>query len=758
MPSASLWRLLRSDAPWYALTAGVTSVVTYFALALWSARLDIPWLYQGDSLSTAAHFKTVLEEGWYEYQPSLGAPSGQVYNDFPTADNLHMIAAKIIGLFTDSWPVAINFYFFAGFLLAALSAFWLLRLCRIMPAISVALSVAYAIAPYHFMRGEAHLWLASYYCIPLGLGLLIMILRGDSLWTARPSRWRIVGVLTGRGAFAVVAVALLATSSTYYSVFFLLLLASVGLLVLIRDRSWRRFFGAAGIGVVTVVVMLINMAPDILYSITAGPNLGGFLRGHAEAEIYALKLSQLLLPWPGHRIDALQSLRSAYDSSYPLVSEQPALGLLGAVGMVIALVFLAYAAVSLGRRGLRRASPRSVTISHLSALIFIAFLFSTVGGLSTFISFLTDALRGWNRMSIVIAALALAVLGVVLHIVVERFVTRAALGRAWRVALVAVVSIGLIGVAYVDQTPRDPSASYASIEQQYEMQDQFFSSIESELPADSMVLQLPFVPYPESTSPTGIESSEELIPYLHSTSIRWTQGGIKGRPASEWPEGLSERPPSEIATLAAAAGASGILLDTAALRGGDTDLEPALRSIAGEPLSSEDGRWEFFDLRPIRQSLESEVDPAELDAIASRITVPVTPFLQPDFTGFTTSDLTAGTSVHSKSVNPAFTLVNPTGSATPVVLTMTVSLPDTAGDVTVTYPDGQSTTVAAGKEGVVVSHAFVLEPGSSEVRLQAAGSSSSAPVTIEISHVTSQDGLLQAFLDGLPSEAPASGP
>ncbi len=753
-----LWRLLRSDAPWYALTAGVTTVVTYLALGLSSARLDIPWLYQGDSLSTAAHFKTVLEEGWYEYQPSLGAPAGQVYNDFPTADNLHMIAAKILGLFTDSWPVAINLYFFLGFVLAALTAFWFFRLCRITPAIAVALSVAYAIAPYHFMRGEAHLWLASYYCIPLGLGVLLMIMRGESLWTARASRWRALGVLTGRGAFAVVAVALLATSSSYYAVFFLLILASAGILVLVRDRNWRRFLGAAGIGIVTVVVMLINMAPDILYSITAGPNLGGFARSNAEAEIYALKLSQLVLPWPGHRIDALRSIRSTYDASYPLVSEQPALGLLGAVGFVFALAFLAFAAVSWGKRGLRGSSPHFVTISHLSVLIFIAFLFSTVGGLSTFISFVTDALRGWNRMSIVIAALALAVVGVLLRLVIERVVIRFAPGRVLRVVMIGAVSVGLVGIAYVDQTPRDPGASYAPIEQQYEMHDQFIAEIEAELPADSMVLQLPFVPYPESTSPTGIESSEELIPYLHSTGLRWTQGGIKGRPASDWPGVLSTRPPSEIVTLGAAAGASGILLDTAALRGGDTDLEPALRSLLGEPLASADGRWEFFDLRAEQQKLGGAVDASDLASIAARITDPVTPFLDPDFTAVSTGDLTEGTSLHAKTIDPAFSLVNPTGNATPIVLTMTVATPDTANDVTITFPDGQTTTVAATKDGVPVTHTFELQPGSSDIRLQAAASTPSAPVAIEVSRITAQDGLVQAFLTGLPPGVLATGP
>ncbi len=83
----------------------------HVALQLWNARLDVPFLYRGDALPTGAHFKTVIETGWYEYQPALGAPLGQTYHDFPAADNLHMIAARIIGFFVPDWPVAMNLYF-----------------------------------------------------------------------------------------------------------------------------------------------------------------------------------------------------------------------------------------------------------------------------------------------------------------------------------------------------------------------------------------------------------------------------------------------------------------------------------------------------------------------------------------------------------------------------------------------------------------------------------------------------------------------
>ena len=738
-------RWLHTDGPWYFLSAGITALLTYFALALYKANLHVPWNYAGDSLPTGAHFKTVIEEGWYEHQPDLGAPFGQIYNDFPTADNLHMIAAKILGLFTHEWAVAINLYFFIGFILAAITGFWFLRLCRINPLLSTALAVSFAMAPYHFFRGEGHLWLGSYYCVPLGLGVLILILRGGSIWTARPSRWRWLGVLTGRGAFCVVAVALLATSSSYYAVFFLVMLAAAGLAVLVRDGSWRRFFGAVGIGLVTVAVMLVNMAPDMYYTATAGANPGGFGRSAIESELYALKLTSLLLPWPGHQIDFLRNIRAAYDATYPLGSERPALGIIAALGFVFAFLLLAYMAMAWRRVSRKAEASRNMqTLGFLSALIFVAFLLSTVGGLSTIVSFFTDALRGWNRMSIVIGALGVAVFGLALQMALGWFFRRFKVKKVLSTVVVGAVSVGLLGVVYVDQTPWDAGAGYATIEQQWNSDQAFVNQVEEILPADSMVLELPYLPFPEYASANGTQSSDTLIPYLHSDSLRWSGGGIKGRPRTDWPYFVEQQSPADIVKLAAAADMSGIVLDTAALDDSDKDLATGLRAELGEPqVTSSDGKWEFWDIRPARTALESTVDPATLDDLGDRVTTPVEPILNPDFGGTSVVDLTQGT---SKTVAPKFSLVNAEDHATEITLSMNVSLHGIAGDVTVTYPDGVSQVVHVETEGTDVARTFTVEPGTSYVTLQAAASTATAPVPIQVSEITATDEVLHDFL------------
>src|SRR5690606_10866225 len=132
----------------FALTSGITVV----ALELWNARLNVPLWYRGDSIANGAHFKTLREQPWYEFQPMLGAPHGQVLHDFPTADNLHFLAAKLIAFVTPDWATGMNLYFLLGFPLAAASALWLLRRLEVSRAIAVSVAIVFAIAPYHFVR------------------------------------------------------------------------------------------------------------------------------------------------------------------------------------------------------------------------------------------------------------------------------------------------------------------------------------------------------------------------------------------------------------------------------------------------------------------------------------------------------------------------------------------------------------------------------------------------------------------------------
>lgn len=718
-PSSNVPRAIwtRSDSPLYLLTAVTSAVVTWFALDLKEARLNAPFEYYGDALAVGAHMKTTLETGWYEYQPLLGAPYGQTYNDFPTADNLHLVAAKILGLFTDQWPVVLNLYFIIGFPLAALGAVWFLRTVGVSRLLTMALAVVFAIAPYHFMRGEGHLWLASYYAVPLGIGLIVIVLSGGRLWGRGVSKNAAVAWILSPSVRTAVFITLLAMSGSYYAVFFLILLAFAGIAILIRDRDWGRFWGAVAAGVFAVTVMLLNMLPDMIYGWVNGSNTGGLERSAPQTEIFALKLTQLLMPWSGHRIPALQNARALYDAHYPLVSEQPALGALGALGLTIGFLVLAY--LAFGWRDLARRSPQVRTVMErvgwLSGLTLVAFLFSTVGGLSTVISFMTDSLRGWNRMSIVILILCLGIVGLVIDVLIRTFVDRFAWPAFVRVAAAVIVPVLIIVIGFIDQTPSDLITNRNAAAKAYDADDNWIAQVRQELSAGSLVLQLPYVPFPESSSVTGVLGSESLVPYLHSRDIRWSGGGIKGRPRSDYPLALQQYDPAQVAVLAATAGFSGILIDRNAMPDHSQELEKGIAAtLEREPLVSESKRYSFFTLNALSDRLTHSVSEADAEHITILVTDPVTAYPNP---GFSTAGGEDGYPEYTtKLQETSFKIVNPTSDAV-VVSVEFVGRSNDASFSDISFPGMESVSVPFSPDGsVATTRTLTVPPGFHELR------------------------------------------
>lgn len=727
-----------------------SSILMFGGLRLWHLKIGIPLYYSGDALATGAHFKTVLSQGWFEYEPQLGAPTGELYYDFPQADNFHLIAAKVLGLFSSQWPVVMNVYFLIGFPLTALAAVWFLRVVGVSRILSIVLAGVYAIAPYHFQRNEAQLYLASYYPIPLALVLLVWIFRGEPIWTRRSGVDRWWGIFTGRGAAVVLILALLGTASQYYSVFFLILLSFTGIVTLIRLRSWQRFWGAVVAGLVVVVVMIINVLPNALYSLAHGTSIGTLDRSSAESEIYAFKLAQLLLPWPDHMIAALRNLRFLYDTYYPLPSEEPALGFIAAIGLVAAFLIIAYLVVgwrSLARNGLAQQSWFR-TSTELSSLLFVAFLFGTVGGLSTLISYVTPDMRGWNRIAIVMSMLCLAIVGLLLDRAIWRISDKLrgrkpfSIVTTRRVVATAIAGI-LVVVGFIDQTPFNASSKTLQAQGTYTADQRFFAALQGDLPAQSMVLQLPYIRFPEDSAPNGTLGNDELIPFLHTSTIRWTAGGIKGRPAADWPDQVSQYDTPQMVTLAAAANMSGILLDTYAYDDQGRSLISSLSASLGEkPMVSSSSRWVFFDIRKSRAALLANVSTGELRAVASNLTDPVMPYMAPDFNPtVTTQRVWGGTSTKPA---PRMTLVNPAKSTAHGTLSMLIVNNSQTGTAVVTLPDGSRHTVPITNGAGNLSVHMNVPPGDNTITVSSSIDGAQAPLVI--SHVHFESDLVAQFL------------
>ena len=124
---------------------------------------------------------------------------------------------------------------------------------------------------------------------------------------------------------------------------------------------------------------LFNDLPSVIYTHEHGRNTLVAQRLPQESELYALKLVEMVLPVPDHRIPALRHLRYKYDSTTPLPSEdgQQSLGIVGTIGL-----FWLFA-VALGVvAGVGRDSEWLTRHRHLAFAAVVAFVLGMLGGIS----------------------------------------------------------------------------------------------------------------------------------------------------------------------------------------------------------------------------------------------------------------------------------------------------------------------------------------------------------------------------------------
>jgi len=188
--------------------------------------------------------KGILKYGWWLENPDLGAPSGQQLYDFPNlvGDSLHLALFKLLGVFSSDPVLILNLFFLLSFPLVALMSFLVLRQLGIRAAVALVCSVLYALAPYHFWRGEPHVFLGAYYSVPVGAYLVLSLLSGRALFTrrARTGGPRLLAWASKRSLVTLMLCLLVACAgTTYYAAFTGMLLIAVMVLILVTRRDIR---------------------------------------------------------------------------------------------------------------------------------------------------------------------------------------------------------------------------------------------------------------------------------------------------------------------------------------------------------------------------------------------------------------------------------------------------------------------------------------------------------------------------------------
>lgn len=591
--------------------AAAASLITVWAYRIYDMSPRVPLVFGGDGATNQMHIKSIIENGWWLVNDDLGAPFAQLNHDFPAGgESLHFVLLKAMALFSSDSGLLFNLYYFATFPAVAFVTFLVARHLRFSYALAALVSLLYAFVPYHFARGPTHLLRSGYFAAPLALLLLLWALEGpDGFRTGigASRRWR-----RGRLGASVLSVVAVATTDTMLAAFTMALLGAMALVGAIRHRSPTWLLpGAALTGGILAVFVLANM-PTIVHALQHGDNEVAGRRSVGEAEAFGLKISDMVLPVPGHRIAALRELtaetqRSAVDSE-----EGQALGIIGALG------FMAIVYRGLSRLVAPRPAPskRSRLADHLSVVGLTAVLIGTISGFSLVLSVLGFAqIRTWNRIVVLIALTCLLVVAAGLETAWARLrrsrLIRPRPALAGGMLVAAVLAVGLL-----DQVPRRPP-DYERLDAEFVSDKNFVARVEKELPDGAAVFQLPIVPYPEAGPTEGMADYDLLRGYLHSQTLRWSYGGVKGRDRADWQLKLLDEPPERLVPALAAIGFDGLWIDRHGYADQARPLEAELRRIlAVEPIVSDDQRLSFFDIRPYRRQLEQQLGEQRLRRIA----------------------------------------------------------------------------------------------------------------------------------------------
>ena len=530
------------------------------------SKLDYPLIFAGiDDFGVYYLVRTIKEFGYTLINHRSGGLSGGDMFDYVYSDKLSFIIVKLISLFVDNVYVITNLLYFSAHFLIATTAFISCKRIGIKSKYALVVSVLYTFTCFIQMR-LMHMWLVQYYTLPLACMIAIDIGRG----TLDEKERKIFPVY--------LLVSFVCGFTGMYYAFFSCAVFGIGMLIHLFDE--KQFCREKLIKPFMCILscsfaVLINVIPNLVYHLINGPSpLSEYSqRSGAESEYYALKLVQLLLPRPAHRIPLLAQINAMYAASYPLVTENNtvALGVVAGVGFLIALI-----EVIIGK------SKASVEARMITAV----FLVATVGGIGSVISvFIFWPMRCYNRFSLVIMFLSLVLVVGYLSRLIERRVNN-------RVVSGAILAI-IILTGFLDQTKPFTLPDYTP----FESDRNFIHYIENQMEPDDMIFVLPVLNWP------GGSSYKNHIGYIESDHLKWSYGAMQGREEAVWQQKVAAEDADLMIQTLRNTGYDGIYFDSGlyAANFGTEAMTNVSFSIANSlgylPDISENGSLYFWNIK-----------------------------------------------------------------------------------------------------------------------------------------------------------------
>jgi hypothetical protein len=206
----------------------------------------------------------------------------------------------------------------------------------------------------------------------------------------------------------------------------------------------------------------------------------------------------------------------------------------------------------------------------------------------------------------------------------------------------------------------------------YQHDDDFVRKIETLLPADSMVFELPYTDFPNEVPPGTLLVNDLLRPYLHSAKYRWSWPAISGTSSAEWNRMAAALAVPEMLRATTHRGFSGLWLDQAGYNPGTSPENALTAELKAQPQRSPDGRFLFYDLRGYVSPLST---PEPVQVVFER--------------GFYYEERGGGHVWHWSLQRGRLTLINPLDTARQVSLAMHIQTADAQPhNLKISWPGG----------------------------------------------------------------------
>jgi phosphoglycerol transferase len=587
----------------YLVTGALSFLAFFFAFKLWQADLHVPfaYAYYGDVINLK--MSEMLRGGWLYWDPSLAAPFGQNTAALPQLYILNWTVRWIFLEVTRSPFMAANLFDLLAPVLNALAFLYAARRFGVSYFAAIPCAVLFGnLFTVYWRINAGHEFLASYWIVPLVCIALVQVADG-----VRIQRDRV-------GLIFVVTAVLLGLQS-HYDVFFACALVVAAILIgCLQRRSMQALKTGRLFIVASVVGLVFNAAPNILYFITHRSHGATYARDPMEAYLYSLSIAQLVMPIPSHRLPIFALARERLDIIIPeLINENAAatLGLIATLGLGI----LCVAVIA------RKTWKLPATLRQGGLITLAAIALATTGGVGVlFNRFITPDVRAYNRISPFIAFFCLLAVAIALDAL------RAYLAKRGRLSAFAVVAVVVMIFGVWDQSP----AHWPPFEQSRErvaIDRVWTARIAATLPPNAAVLQLPYVSYPELPPVGNMMAQREEVPRLYSDELRWSVGTVEGTPEAQFENRLAALPPRQLVAVAMLSGFDGILIYRDALQDHGVALETALKSITrGTALVNDEGTQALFSISELRQRVKVPLDvPGAVQALSLGVDVDANP-------------------------------------------------------------------------------------------------------------------------------------